>query len=247
MSFVTVKLFAQRGNWQFMIAACAAHAWKHGVDFKIPLEGHDPKLRSSPFPWLPAWTPADGLGAPYVEPPELFGQYHEMPYWPKMRLHGYFQNETYFRDYRQDVLRLFRMDQIETMINTVGIHVRRGDYLDHPTKFVSPNHEYLSKAIAYFDREYFSVFSDDIPWCKQYFSTHHPDRTFIYNEGNDAATDQLLLASCEHQIISASTFSWWSAWANPNPNKRVICPAVWFGPDTKLRYDLICPESWTRA
>jgi hypothetical protein len=54
----------------------------------------------------------------------------------------------------------------------------------------------------------------------------------------------LLMSMCHHQIIANSSFSWWGAWLNPDPNKIVIAPRKWFAdaPDTA---DLI-PENWIR-
>jgi hypothetical protein len=96
------------------------------------------------------------------------------------------------------------------------------------------------------------VFSDSIDWCKEqeFFA---PDR-FMFSEPEDKYSDGALvpyidlclMSLCDHAIIANSSMSWWGAWLQKNPNKKVIAPKMWFGPaysfhDTK---DLYC-EGWT--
>ena len=59
--------------------------------------------------------------------------------------------------------------------------------------------------------------------------------------------DLILMSHCKHQIIANSTFSWWGAWLNQNPEKIVIAPKMWFV-DQKMNAqtkDLI-PKDWLR-
>ena len=49
---------------------------------------------------------------------------------------------------------------------------------------------------------------------------------------DDALPDHeqlLIMTCCDHNIISNSTFSWWGAYMNENPNRTVCYPSVWFG------------------
>ncbi len=115
-------------------------------------------------------------------------------------------------------------------VETVGIHVRRGDYLFIPHTLPFVGKGYLMKSVEHFSEDkVFVVCSDDILWCKKFFAKQFPMRKFIYAEGNSALEDLYLLSFCSHNIISNSTFSWWSAYLNAHPNKRVLIPARWHG------------------
>jgi hypothetical protein len=90
----------------------------------------------------------------------------------------------------------------------------------------------------------FYVFSDDIEWCKNFFSDI---LDFEFISGNNEIRDLYLMSSCENNIIANSSFSWWGAWLNKNPNKKVIAPSVWFGPAKKnvITEDLYC-KNWIK-
>lgn len=131
--------------------------------------------------------------------------------------------------------------------NAVGIHVRRGDYLGKPLHHVCPL-EYYSKAInevkSKTDKPIFLVFSDDIIWVKDNLRPG-PDSVYVEHRGRPHYEDLYLMSQCKHNIIANSSFSWWAAWLNDNPNKIVLYPCKWFNKPGWDTGDLF-PGSWNK-
>ena len=86
------------------------------------------------------------------------------------------------------------------------------------------------------------IFSDDIEWCKQNFK--FKNMHFIHNE--DPLVDLWMMSACEKNVIANSTFSWWAAWLNNHPNKRIICPKKWFGPKAPYSDKDILDNDWIK-
>ena len=80
----------------------------------------------------------------------------------------------------------------------------------------------------------FVVFSDDPKWCEENFQKSGIEvfegRCAI-SAGLTPAQDMYLMSQCDSQIISNSSFSWWAAFLNKNPNKLVFAPTKdkWYG------------------
>lgn len=165
------------------------------------------------------------------------------------------QNEKYFKKYENEIRTLY--SEGIGFIDKVSIHVRRAKNPINPNEPAYSNnsfyvdlghhlHEdmndnYYVRAMALFPGENFVVFSDDIEWCKQ----QEMFKGCSFAEGGTEIEDMNLMASCKHNIIANSSFSWWAAWLNPNPGKTVIAPKQWFSNPEDEKYIGI-PSSWTR-
>jgi hypothetical protein len=189
-------------------------------------------------------------------------------------LHGFFQSWRYFANVQDEIRKDFTfhdgilnpckemMEELEGK-EPIMLHVRRGDpNLTDPRGFkwsytqcgsmhpVQPI-EYYEKALSKFDaKQPVIVFSDSVDWVKEQ-EFFKPDRFMIsepedkYADGSFTPyADLCLMSLCSHAIIANSSMSWWGAWLQTNPDKIVIAPKMWFGPDYKDKdtKDLYCPE-----
>jgi len=189
-------------------------------------------------------------------------------------LHGFFQSEKYFKNVEDVIRREYTfhdehlepckqiMDEFKDQA-PIMLHVRRGDpNLTDPRGFkwaytqCSSMHppqtiEYYERALAEFDdNQPVFVFSDSVKKKKkqEFFSG---DRFLIsepvdkYADGSFTPyADLCLMSLCSHAIIANSSMSWWGAWLQANPNKKVVAPKNWFGPAyaDKDTTDLYCPD-----
>lgn len=149
----------------------------------------------------------------------------------------YIQDESYFSEFSDEIKKLYG-GYIGPTIPYVSIHVRRGDYVGNYF-YVQLTEDYYKQAMAVFPNKVFIVFSDDIEWCKK----QDTFKDCIFSEGHSELEDMNKMASCEHNIIANSSFSWWAAWLNPNPNKKVLAPKNWF---TNSEMKMNLPTSWIK-
>ncbi|PFG62071.1 glycosyl transferase family 11 [Thioclava sp. ES.031] len=179
-------------------------------------------------------------------------------------LHGYWQSERYFNAHAAAIRDAFRFSVPLEPENqalaariaagpAIGLHVRRGDYLNNAKVLALHglcNPGYYREAIARLQAQHpeakLFAFSDDPDWVEQQILNNLPDSECVrHNGGQQSYRDMQMMALCDHQIIANSSFSWWAAWLNPKPHKRIIAPRQWFA-DPSLDASNIVPQEWER-
>lgn len=172
-------------------------------------------------------------------------------------LDGLWQDIRYFKDCEDEVRKAFHLNNVSQFNtcdleyisqiekeNSVGIHVRRGDFVN--SKFDICSMEYykdaVKKAMGQIENPKFFIFTDDIKYVKEEFSWLI-DKTIIQHDINNSICDMEMLSKCHHKIISNSTFAFWSAWLGKQHKALIIAPKNSIVKADK-KYELRTPTNW---
>jgi hypothetical protein len=202
--------------------------------------------------------------SPTIEEPHFHYSPEMLAIPDRSYINGYWQSEKYFLEIESEIRSDFNfklpmsrqnadLAEIISQTNSVSLHVRRNDFAKNSK--INSTHglcslKYYQAAIRYIagrvERPSFFVFSDDATWVKSNLKIDFPCEFVEHNQGSESYNDMRLMSLCQHHIIANSSFSWWGAWLNPDPNKLVVAPQAWFANlhiDTR---DLI-PADWMRV
>ena len=188
--------------------------------------------------------------------------YKPFPIEDNLIYHGHFQSEKYFLgvDIKNElVLKNSNIEYIKDKYShllekkNISLHCRLGG--DRVTEKMQIFHKnvsstYYEKALSliqdYNQDEYnILVFTDNKSLCEKVLEPINKNFIFIDNN-NDNVLDFTFMSLCNVNIVSNSTFSWWSAYMNKNKDRKVIVTKnEWFGPGYK-HFNLkdTFPEDW---
>ena len=162
----------------------------------------------------------------------------------KLFLEGHFESEKYFYEYKDDLKKIFKVknnllennnlyiDDIKNN-NSVSICIRQNRYSegrfknnDKSLKFTKDTIDYIHRAITYIkkkiDNPTFFVWSNDFKNLREHFN--EKEYVFVENSINKSLNDFHLFNFSKHFIVGPTSFHWWGAWLNNNPNKICLRP-----------------------
>ena len=162
----------------------------------------------------------------------------------KLFLEGHFESEKYFYEYKDDLKNIFKiknnllennslyMNDIKNN-NSVSICIRQNRYSegrlkndDKSLKFTKDTIDYIHRAITYIkkkiDNPTFFVWSNDFKNLREHFN--EKEYVFVENSINKSLNDFYLFNFSKHFIVGPTSFHWWGAWLNNNPNKICLRP-----------------------
>lgn len=244
--YLPISRFTRLGNWLFQYAAAFPHA--DAVAFCAAT----PSVREALAGLGELWPGAEILPAPPAGIPVFEGRDPASTPWPEtagpLVADGLFQDVRWLTEAARrrlacppGVAAELRAALAEAFAGgaPVGVSVRRGDYLRLPHRHPFVGRGFLRRALEAFpEGTGYLVCSDDLPWCRRFFTPRRfPGRRFWFVEGMSPLRQLWAQSLCAHNVISNSSFSWWGAWLNATPGRRVLAPTRWFGPDCGLPAD----------
>lgn len=176
-------------------------------------------------------------------------------------LDGYWQSYKYLEPIKKELLEEITLkepisggeyeilDKIQNT-NSVCLIVRRGEFVSDKRfsgEYTVFGMEYYANALRLIKEKIKNptvfVFSDDIEWCKNNIKTDIP---IVFSDPNIPIHENFVIATrCKHNIIVNSSYAFWVAWLNQNPNKIVIAPKKWNNKHVREYKDLL-PEEWIK-
>ena len=187
-------------------------------------------------------------------------------------LYGYFQSPMYFQHNINQIISLLNIPELKKTIynlvvsqnisheflsKAVSLHFRMGDYKNSPEYHPLATIDYYKNSIKYICNNlnftpnilYFCEDEDiaDVDIMIGSLKSEFPHIEFQRAFHKLVDWHQLLLMSlCKHNIIANSSFSWWGAYFNEEPNKIVCYPSVWFGKNVEHNVVDLFPSSWVK-
>lgn len=178
-------------------------------------------------------------------------------------LDGYWQSERYFADIAGIIRQEFtvkipqkgkdkELAELMASCESVSLHIRRGDFVSdsHTNQVHSTcDQNYYFRCVEEITQTvkhpHFFIFSDEPEWARDNLKLPFSTTLVDHNGADKNYEDMRLMSQCKHHIIANSSFSWWGAWLNNNPEKIVITPIAWFE-DKTHNIDDVIPSGWLK-
>jgi Glycosyl transferase family 11 len=222
---VTATLYGGLGNQMFQLAAAVYIAKQTNRTLIL-----DTAANSSPHTTLSYLDTLFQSYKPYLSAPRdgkivIEEEWRECPATQThIKLQGYFQNWKYITNEFLSSL-VFAPACIlkyPDIHQTVFLHIRGGDYVNHPIHGVNLD-RYYEKAISMFPTgTRFSVFTNDRAYAESKSFLRSISYSFVEENEIDAL---FLMSQCAGGICANSSFSWWGAFLNPT--RRLVFPNRW--------------------
>ena len=257
MTIVTAIPSGRLGNLLFIMFTTIAYALEYNLEY-VFLRNYEHNYWETAFQYLKQYSVHRCPTLKYYTIKETKQGFTKLPepncQYPLIKLSGYFQSAKYFDQYREQIFEIFNIDEhlkncektlsetinIELLKQSTTIHFRLGDYKTIGLQMMPI--EYYITGIKYIvDQEhikYIFYFCEeeniaDVQQMITILMNHYPNIKFIKisNQYNPWTT-LLAMSLAKNNIIANSSFSWWGAYFNQNPTKKIVYPHPWLFNDS---------------
>jgi glycosyl transferase family 11 len=257
---ITYKNFTGRmGNHLFQIAATLGFAKKFNRTVKFTKWEHESLFeKSDELNSVPSELELklETINLDETECFECANDYHMEDFLkiPIINITGHRQNSQYFNFIADDLRRVFtfriplklyvesKMSEI-TSFPFIGVHVRRGDYINNPVHEICNLHYYFC-GINFFRQAnpsaHIIILTDDKKWCQENIL---PQLSNVSITPFDSSYhDFICLTLCQFKVISNSSFAWWACWLDDRNKSEVFAPRPWVNQSCKSSHLIYLPE-----
>ena len=184
-------------------------------------------------------------------------------------LFGYYQSYLYFDNNKDTIKKMLNIDKSREIIKNenliffgdkhpISMHFRIGDYVKashvHPIldiEYYKRALKTLTEKIPNLSKDYFILYffepNDKDVVCEKIKLLQREFTDIEFRPCNENIEDykqMLLMSSCSHNILANSTFSWWGAYFNSNPEKIIVYPEKWINTHNRLSH--LFPSKWIK-
>lgn len=235
-----VKVGGGLGNQLFQVAAAYSYCKKYNKKLYIDISDWSASQGNSPinykdsifknFEYHCHSTPE----TTQIQEDDLV--YNELSFCDgDVSLHGYFQSEKYFTEYKQEFIDLLNLPDVNKSFmeeQNVAFHIRRGDYISYSHIYNVCNTDYFNKQFKTFKNHQINVFTDSANIICEEFKNEN----FNLIITNSELEDLTLMSLHTNIVCSNSSFSWWASLLGKRKD-NIIVPNRWFN-NLQNHYDI---------
>ena len=276
---IYIELMGGLGNQLFQIFCGISYSLDNKIPFKILKNKNDKVSPLDNISLRPTYFDnfliniskftCDNVNLPLLKEPGHF-IYKKIPLIEKdFKLHGYFQNISYFNNNYDNICKFINIDYFKNNIKLkynnyfqnklpISLHFRIGDYIKNTSFHPILNINYYIESVKYLNSKlnninenyYLLIFGEEINNKEineniEKIKLEFPNLEIVICEYNIEDWEQMILMSlCCHNIIANSSFSWWGAYFNNNSEKIVCYPSIWNGSVNNI--DGLFPNYWNK-
>lgn len=220
------------GNMMFQVSSLLGLAKRYGVDVKFPDNLIFKYFKNLPDLYFEENYMVEVAERTYKFDWSQWDEYKDLFDFTTVNVRGWLQSSSYWEHCKDEVFKAFEIkDEYVDWVRgkythlftkpTIGISVRRTDYVNNESYHLLPIRYYIGALLKHFpdfrDNYNIVIFSDDIDYCKIHFACLE---NVFYAQG-DTIEQHILGRQMDNFILANSTFSYWLAKLG-EPSKVIV-------------------------